>query len=160
MAETNVLTKKGKEELEQKLKNLVEVEQPKAFEELNFARSQGDLSENNDYDAAREKTEAIKTEIARIQYVLDHCTVIENDDGNGSSIVRMGAYKISVTNLDTGNHYSFSIVGSAEADPVNEKISNTCPVAQAILGKKEGDIVTIPTKKPYQLQIGKIENLD
>lgn len=159
MAETNILTKKGKEELENKLKNLVEVEQPKAFEELNFARSQGDLSENNDYDAAREKTEAIKTEIARITYILDHCEVIEEDTNANSAIVRMGAYEITVKNLSTGKEYKFSIVGSAEADPVHEKISNTCPVAQAILGKKVGDVVTIQTKNPYELEITNIKVL-
>lgn len=158
MADNNVLTKKGKEELEKKLKNLVEVEQPKAFEELNFARSQGDLSENSDYDAAREKTEAIKAEIARIQDILDHHVIIEESDtGNNKDIVRMGSGLITVTNLSTNKSYTFSIVGSTEADPVNGKISNTCPVAQAILGKKVGDQVTIPTKTPYELTIDSIK---
>lgn len=80
MAEKNALTKQGKEDLEAKLKNLLEVEQPKANEELNFARSQGDLSENSDYDAAKAKTESIKNEIARIQYILDHASIIDEDE--------------------------------------------------------------------------------
>ncbi len=154
MAEKNVLTKQGKEDLEKKLKNLVEVEQPKAFEELNFARSQGDLSENSDYDAAREKTEAIKAEIARIQYALDHSEIIDEDIGTGDAkTVRMGSYTITIKNLDTGDEYEFSIVGSSEADPMNKKISNTCPVAQAILGKKIGTVATVNAKKPYQVEI-------
>jgi transcription elongation factor GreA len=76
MAEKNALTRKGKEDLELKLQNLTEVEMPKANDELNFARSQGDLSENSDYDAAKEKFENIKAEIAKIKYILDHHTII------------------------------------------------------------------------------------
>ena len=67
-----VLTRKGKEELEAKLLNLKENEKPKALADLNLARSQGDLSENADYDAAREKCPQIESEITYIQYTLDH----------------------------------------------------------------------------------------
>ena len=157
MAEISAITKKGKQELEEKLKNLIEVEQPKAFAELNFARSQGDLSENNDYDAARDKTEAIKAEIARIQYILDHHTIINEDDNNGTKVARLGGSAITVENLNTHVTYKFTIVGSVEADPINGKISNTCPVAQAIIGKKIGDEVTVPVKNPYTMKIIDIE---
>lgn len=95
MAEKNVLTKKGKQELEERLKYLIEVEQPKAFADLNFARSQGDLSENNDYDAAREKTESIKREIETIQYTLDHHTLIE-EDVSGEKVARLGLSLIHI----------------------------------------------------------------
>lgn len=154
---TNVLTRKGKEDLEAKLDNLLKVEQPKAFAELNFARSQGDLSENNDYDAAREKTEAIKSEIARIQYILDHCTIIEENNDTGVKTARLGGGLITVENLDNHQKYSFTIVGSVEADPVNQKISNTSPVALAILGHKVGDTVTVKVRKPYEMKIVSID---
>jgi transcription elongation factor GreA len=150
----NILTKKGKEELETKLDNLVNVEKPKALADLNLARSQGDLSENADYDAAREKCQQIETEISRIQYVLDHCTIVENT-GSGKTC-RLGGDKITVKNISNDTVYSFTIVGSAEADPMTGKISNTCPVAQAVLGHAEGDTVTVQVKKPYQLLISKI----
>jgi hypothetical protein len=70
MAENEILTKQGKIDLEKKLQNLVNVEKPKALADLNLARSQGDLSENADYDAAREKTQEIESEINQIQYTL------------------------------------------------------------------------------------------
>ena len=73
--ETKVLTKQGKKDLEEKLNELVTVEEPKAVEDLNAARSQGDLSENNDYDAAREHYEKLKQEILKIQAILDSAKI-------------------------------------------------------------------------------------
>lgn len=158
MAEKNALTKQGKEELEAKLKNLLEVEQPKANEELNFARSQGDLSENSDYDAAKAKTESIKNEIARIQYILDHASIIDEDeDEGGVKTARLGGNKITVMDLTRKKEHSFTIVGSVESDPANGKISNTCPVAQAIIGHKVGETVTVNVKNPYKLKIVAID---
>lgn len=157
MAETNALTLKGKDELEKRLKNLVEVEKPKIDEQLNFARSQGDLSENSDYDAARERLEAIKDEISHIQYILDHHTIIDESEEGGAKTARLGGSMITVINTSTNVEYKFTIVGSVEADPINGKISNTCPVAQAIIGKKVGDVVTVPVKNPYQLKITNID---
>lgn len=153
MAEKNAITKKGKEELEQKLHNLIEVEQPKANEELNFARSQGDLSENSDYDAAKEKYEAIKREIARIQNILDHHVIIEEEDDNGIKTAKLGGSTITLLDLTRNTTKDVTIVGSVEADPFHGKISNTCPVAQAIIGHKVGDVVTVNAKVPYQLKI-------
>jgi transcription elongation factor GreA len=156
MAENEILTKQGKIDLEKKLQNLVNVEKPKALADLNLARSQGDLSENADYDAAREKTQEIESEINQIQYTLDHATVIENENKDGSKSAKLGGDKIYATDVENGKKFEFFIVGSAEADPANGKISNTCPVALAILGHAVGDVVTVAVKKPYQLKINKI----
>jgi transcription elongation factor GreA len=150
----NILTKKGKEDLESKLSNLINVEKPKALSDLNLARSQGDLSENADYDAAREKCQQIETEISKISYILDHSSIIESTDG--AKTCRLGGGPITVKNISTKQEYTFTIVGSAEADPINGKISNTCPVAQAVIGHCEGNTVTVPVKNPYELQIKKI----
>lgn len=151
----NILTVKGKENLLKKLDNLINVEQPKAFEELNFARSQGDLSENNDYDAAREKTEAIKAEIARIQYLLDHSTVV--DVPVDSSVVSVGGGIVTARRIDNGQEYRFSIVGAQEANPLKNKISNNSPVAIALVGHKVGDICQVNAKISYQLEIVSLE---
>lgn len=151
------LTKKGKEELENKLKNLIEIEKPKAEEALNYARSQGDLSENADYDAARNEFERIKGEIAQIQDTLAHCVIVKEEEEGNEKTCRLGGGMITVKNLSTNTEYQFVIVGSAEADPVEKKISNTCPVAQAIIGKKVGDIVEVPVKNPYKMEIINID---
>lgn len=149
------ITKQGKHDLEERLKQLTSVEKPKVMEDLNLARSQGDLSENADYDAAREKLQTIETEISRIQYTLDHATIIEDVKG-GDRICKIGGECIHTTNLSTGKTYSFVIVGSAEAKPSEGKISNTCPVALAVLGKEAGDEVEVDVKNPYTLRIDRI----
>ncbi len=149
-----VLTRKGKEELEAKLLNLKENEKPKALAELNLARSQGDLSENADYDAAREKCQRIESEISNIQYTLDHCTIVENT--SGGKTCRLGGGEITAKNLSTNDIYVFTIVGSAEADPAHGKISNTCPVAQAVLNHQVGDTVVVKAQNVYSLLIEKV----
>lgn len=156
MAETkNILTLKGKEELEKKLDQLVNIDQPKAFEELNFARGQGDLSENSDYDAAREKTEKIKAEISRITYMLDHSTIV--DEPLDTTVVSVGAKTILVIRMDNKKTFSFSLVGAQEADPLNNKISTDSPVGKAIVGHKVGEICSVDAVKPYKLKIVSIE---
>lgn len=156
MADNQIITKQGKEDLQKKLDNLINVVKPKALADLNLARSQGDLSENADYDAARERTQEIESEINRIQYTLDHATVVDNEDTTGPKTCRLGGGKIYARNTTTGKEYSFTIVGSAEADPLIGKISNTCPVALAVLGHVVGDVVKVDVKNPYELSIEKI----
>lgn len=152
----NMLTQKGKLDLEKKLKQLVEIDQPKAFEELNFARSQGDLSENSDYDAAREKTEAIKAEITRIQYLLDHCVIVDEETLD-SNVVSVGSKTITVKDVSTGKSFTFQIVGSQEADPLGNKISNESPVGRALLGHKVGEKVHIDANIGYDMKIVSIK---
>lgn len=148
------ITKQGKLDLEQRLEELNE-EKKRVKVDLNLARSQGDLSENADYDAAREKLQEIETQISKIQYTLDHATIIDNVSG-GDRVAKIGGETIHTTNLSTGKTYDFVIVGSAEAKPKEGKISNTCPVALAVLGKEAGDVVEIEVSKPYKLRIDKI----
>lgn len=157
--EKEILTREGKANLESRLKQLIEIDKPKALSDLNLARSQGDLSENADYDAARERVQEIETEINRIQYALDHSIVLDEGSIKGQeNICRLGSGKITVKNLTKGTVSTFMIVGSSEASPLEGKISNSCPVALAILGHHVGDIVEVKAKIPYQLVIEKIEN--
>lgn len=147
----NVLTVEGKKKLEAELKQLVEVDEPKAHDELNFARSQGDLSENSDYDAAREKCEKIKARIAEIKYTLDHYTVVDTPIDN--SVVSVGGGLVKCRRVDNGKEYSFHIVGAQEADPTKNKISNNSPVAQALTGHKVGEICEVNAKISYSMEI-------
>ena len=98
--ETKVLTKQGKKDLEEKLNELVTVEEPKAVEDLNAARSQGDLSENNDYDAAREHYEKLKQEISKIQAILDSAKIVDEKDLDLSK-AGIASNAITVENLST-----------------------------------------------------------
>lgn len=148
------ITRQGKIELEKRLTELKEIERPRVMEDLNLARSQGDLSENADYDAARDKLQSIDMEMQRIQDTLDHAILVA--EVKGGNVAQLGGAKIHTTNVQTGAKYSFVIVGSAEAKPSEGKISNTCPVALAVLGKTEGTTVVVEVKKPYELRIDRI----
>jgi transcription elongation factor GreA len=126
---TNSLTLHGKTELENKLKDLI-AERDKIVARVVDARSQGDLSENAEYDNARDEQEKNQASIDEIEAILADVEIIS--DG-GTGVVALGS---SVT-LDNGNTYK--IVGSVEAAPLDGKISNESPLGQALLGKKVGD---------------------
>ena len=149
MPEIHELTQESYDKCLAELKELVEVLQPKANEELEFARSQGDLSENADYDAARERYESNKRRIAELQDIRDHHRIIVN---TGSSIIGNGS-KVKLETLSTHAVYEFTITGEFESDIRENKLSNNSPVGKAIHGKTIGDIVEIPVKKPYQMKI-------
>ena len=148
------LTIEGKKKLEDERKNLIEVERPKVIEEIAFARSQGDLSENADYDAARNKQAEIEGRIAEIEYILNNAKIIDGSKKaktiNVSSVVK---YKELADNTE----YTVKIVSSIESDPVtdpnNLKISNECSLGQVLIGKKVGDVVSVKAIKPYQIEI-------
>lgn len=147
---TNILTRKNYDKLKSELEQLTQVELPKAFEELNFARSQGDLSENSDYDAAKEKTESIKARISTLQYQIDHAKIV--DGAIDKNVVSVGS-KVKAENVETGKIYEFSIVGASAANPMNMEISNASPVGEAVLQHKVGDVVEVNSPRPYSLKI-------
>lgn len=154
-----VLTKEGKAAIEKRLAQLINVEKPRALSDLNLARSQGDLSENADYDTARDRLQELETEINRLQYTLDHATVLEEGALSATDLktCRLGGGKITVLNIEKNTRTTFTIVGSAEADPLQGKISNTCPVALAVLGHRAGDTVEVDAIKPYSMIIENVE---
>lgn len=161
MADNNkeILTKEGKEAIEKKLAQLIDVEKPRALSDLNLARSQGDLSENADYDSARDRLQELESEINRLQYTLDHAVILEADAVSATDLktCRLGGGKITVLNIEKNTRSTFTIVGSAEADPLQGKISNTCPVAIAVLGHRAGDTVEVEVSKPYSMLIESVE---
>ncbi len=145
-----LITKKGLEEKKLRLKELQEVIKPQALNELNLARSQGDLSENADYDAAIKKTQEIENEINSIQYIIDHAKIVE--EPVDATAVRIGS-KIKIQNMSNKKTYEVTIVGSSQAKPLENEISNKSPIAQAVLGKQVGDVVEINAKIPYKAKI-------
>jgi transcription elongation factor GreA len=132
------ITKEGLEALKKELSNLVDEKRPKVVERLSNARSQGDLSENSDYQSAREELEFLDGRIDEIQEVLQNVNVVAAN-GNGTSI-EVGT---RVTLKVNGKNHLFDIVGEWEADPVNKKISHTSPLGQALVGKKVGEHVDV-----------------
>ena len=154
MSDKVVLTKAGKEELERELRELIDNTREEVKRQLAEARAQGDLSENADYDAARGRQAEIEAEIKEIEFTLNNCEII---DGKASTKkVALGS-TVTIRNIDNGKESTFMIVGTVESDPVNGKISNACPLGEAIVGKMVGDIVDVKAVKQYKVEILKIE---
>lgn len=129
------LTKQGLITLQKEFTELVEVKRPKLVDRLSNARSQGDLSENSDYQSAKEELEFLDGRIDELDEVLKNATVVVTN-GKSNSGVGIGT---KVTVKVNGKEVVFDIVGEWEADPVNKKISHDSPLGVALLGKNAGD---------------------
>lgn len=155
MAEENKIyvTEEGLKKLQDEYDNLVHVVREEVKAELAEARSQGDLSENADYDAARDKQAEVEHRINELENMLQagHYEII-NTKKRGKKNVQIGN-TVTLEFMDTNEVEEYSIVGSTEADPLNGKVSNETPLAQAILGSKVGDVVTVEVSKPYRVTI-------
>ena len=150
-----ILTPEGKKALEEELDNLLNVERPKNKEELSLARSQGDLSENADYDAARNKQAEIEGRIRQIRTMLDTYLVVEKTSGRGS--VQIGS-TVTVTREDTGIQSKYLIVGSSEVDlKANPKrIAYDSPIGAALMGHAKGETARIEGPSSYSVKIDRI----
>lgn len=131
------LTKKGQEELKSELSGLRDVKRPKLVDRLSNARSQGDLSENSDYQSAKEELEFLDGRIDELENVLKNAVIIESKSGSGVSVGTKVTVKVN------GREVVFNIVGEWEADPMNKKISHDSPLGLALLGKNKGDNVEV-----------------
>ncbi len=152
MAEKIFVTQEGLEELRAELENLVHVVRPEVINELQEARAQGDLSENADYDAARDHQARVEARIKELESLIKNSEIIqEGSDGNRS--VRLGS-TVTVRDNSDGSDMTFNMVGTIEADPFNNKISNETPLVKAILDKHAGDTVTVKgVDEPYDVTI-------
>ena len=137
------MTAEGKEKLQAELKNLKLVKRPEVIERIKVARSFGDLSENSEYDAAKDEQSHLEDRIAQVEEMLKYAQVVdaESVDPNEVSVGKT----ITYTEVGTEDPETYTIVGSDESDPLNGKISNDSPIAQALLGKKKGETVSITT---------------
>ncbi len=155
MNEKIPVTQAGLDELNRELRQLIEIERPDVIEDLKAARAQGDLSENADYDAARDRQARVEARIRELEATLTRVELIDGSKKVKHKTVSLGA---TVTIFDKGINEEevFSIVGSVEADPKNGKLSNVSPLAIAMSDAKVGDVVTVNVDEPYEVEILKI----
>ena len=136
------MTEEGKRKLEEELEYLKTVKRKEVVERIKIARSFGDLSENSEYDSAKEEQAFVEGRITTLDNMIRNAKIIE-DEGN-SNIVSLGK-TVTFVELPDGEEESYTIVGSAEADPLEGKISNDSPIAKSLLGKQVDDKVTVQT---------------
>ena len=138
------MTQEGYDKLVEELEHYKKVKRPEVIEKIKVARSFGDLSENSEYDAAKDEQGFIEQRILEMEQMIRYAVIIELDEK--SSTIRLGN-KVTYQELPDGLTETYTLVGSAEANPFECKISNESPVAQALLGKEVGDIakVSLPT---------------
>ena len=142
MAEVR-LTAEGVAKYEERLEYLKTTARSEIAEQIKIARSFGDLSENAEYDAAKIEQARIEYEIVEIEAMLKNVILIDEENIN-TEVVTVGA-TVTVKNMDTHQGMTFHIVGSAESNPRENRISNESPVGAGLLGKKLGDIAEIQT---------------
>jgi transcription elongation factor GreA len=152
MADTIPMTPRGQQILKDEVKRLKEVERPANIKALEVARAHGDLSENAEYDAAKERQSFIEGRIRDLESKLAMAEVIDTTRLAGDRVM-FGA-TVTVTDLETSEATTYRIVGEDEADIKSGLISVTAPVARALIGKVVGDTVTVRTPKgPRELEV-------
>ncbi|MCQ2747723.1 MAG: transcription elongation factor GreA [Mycoplasmoidaceae bacterium] len=160
MADKILLTKEKASEIKKELERLIQEERPKVIRAIQEAREQGDLSENADYDAAKNRQAEIEAKIKEYQAIVDHAEIIDDESSKKAiNKVKVGA-KVKILDMSDDESYEYAIVGEVEANPDEDKISNVSPLAIAIIDHTEGDIVEIKgVEKPYKVKILKISRL-
>ena len=138
-AKTFKMTATGKAELEKELEVLKTEGRIDIAEKLKVARSYGDLSENSEYDEAKSEQAKIEARINELEYQLDHAEIIDVEDADAVSIGK----KVTVKRLSDGVEATYEIVGFAQSDPANGKITDENPVGKALVGSKAGQTVVV-----------------
>ena len=133
------ITEEGLEELKRELEELKLVKRPEVINALKDARAQGDLSENAEYDAARNEQAVVESRIKELETKIEMAEIITKTD---TDTVSLGS-KVTLQYVDDDESEEYYIVGSSEADPFSNKISNESPIAKAILGLKVGEVVSV-----------------
>ena len=147
MAEEVILTREGKEELEKRLEYLKLEKRAEITERIKTAREFGDLSENAEYDAAKNEQAMIEGEILEIDEKLKYAVII-SDASAKKGHVSLGS-KVDFTDDETGEEYTYEIVGTTEADVEAGRISNESPIGNALLEHKAGDRVRVAVPAGY-----------
>lgn len=136
-----VLTYEGLQKLEAELNDLKIVKRKEVAQKIKEARAQGDLSENAEYDAAKDQQGEIESRIAELEKMLRNAEVIDEEDTQEGRI-SLGS-RVRLHDMEFDEELTYSIVGSTEADPADGRISNESPVGKALLGAQVGDIVKV-----------------
>lgn len=155
MEEKQQLTKAGYKKLEEELRDLIDNVRDEVKRQLAEARAQGDLSENADYDAARNRQAEVEGRIKQLEEILSNAVIIDEGKAKKSDKVALGS-TVTIKFVETGKEESYMIVGTVESDPFNHKISNACPLGEALVGSSVGDTVEVKSKKVYKVEILKV----
>lgn len=155
MSEKVILTEEGKQELEKRLEYLKMVKRPEITERIKIAREFGDLSENAEYDAAKNEQARIEGEIVEIEAKLKIAEIIKTDGDH--EVVGVGM-KVRILDVDMNEEAVYEIVGTTEADISVGRISNESPLGKALVGAKVGQTVSVKAPKcSYDVKVLKIE---
>ena len=150
--EEYLLTTDGFLKLEDELNELKTIKRPQVIEAIKEARAQGDLSENADYDAARDDQAKLEARIKELEKMIDNAVIID-EKAKKSGNVSLGS-TVQISYIDDDDEEEYKIVGSLEANPFENRISNESPIGKAILGKSIGDIVSVESPNgSYEIKI-------
>lgn len=141
MAKEVFFTPEGLEKIENEIEYLKTVRRKEVSERIKVALGYGDLSENSEYDEAKNEQAQVEERIAKLELMVRNSKIIDEKDLN-TDVVNIGS-TVVVKEVKTDEEDEYTIVGSAEADPLDGKISNESPVGQALIGKKVGDVVEV-----------------
>ena len=136
-----VVSAEGMKKLEEKLQYLITVRRAEVAEQISIARGFGDLSENAEYDEAKNEQSRLEGEIVELENAIRTAIVIDDENVSTDS-VNVGT-TVRVMYVDEDEEEEYAIVGARESDPMNNRISNECPIGAALLGHKEGEIVNV-----------------
>ena len=152
-----ILTPEGLEKLKNELEELTTTKRREVAERIKDAREYGDISENSEYDDAKNEQAMLEARIAALEDKLRSASVIDSSELS-KDVVRVGS-AVNVKDEDSGKSSQYTIVGSTEANPSENKLSNESPVGKALLGHKKGDSVSVqlPNGKVRELKITKID---
>lgn len=151
---TVYLTQEGLDNLKKELDELINVRRPENVQAIKEARALGDLSENAEYDAARNEQAVIEARIKQLEKMLENASIITEVSTDTVSI----GNTVKIKYIDDDEEDEYQIVGSQEADPFESRISNESPIAQALFDHKVGDIVTVDSPNgAYQVEITAIQ---
>jgi transcription elongation factor GreA len=153
-----VITPEGLEKLKEEIEHLSTAKRREVAERIKEAREFGDIAENAEYDDAKNEQALLEQRIAQLEERLRRATVIDKKDV-GTDKVTVGSI-VHVKDQKAGDSQKFQIVGSTEADPLEQKLSNESPIGKALLGHKRNDVVTVevPRGPKKKLKITKIES--
>ena len=141
MIKKNILTSEGLKKLEDELEDLIVVKRKEVAQKIKEAREQGDLSENAEYDAAKDEQRDIEARIEELEKILKNAEVIDEDDV-ALDTISVGCC-VTLLDVEFDDEMKFKIVGSTEANSLKGYISNESPIGQALLGKKKGELVEV-----------------
>ena len=155
-AKKNILTYEGLKKYEEELQELRVVRRREVAQKIKEAREQGDLSENAEYDAAKDEQRDIEARIEELEKILKNVEVVDEDEVDLDKI-NIGC-KVKILDLEYKDELEYKIVGSTEANSLKGKISNESPVGKALMGKKAGDVITVETPAgTFQYQVLEIQ---